>query len=151
MSLQKYIDDNGLNAKIIPIDAPTSTVEESAKALGCYPENIVKSIVVTDKKGQFYLVILQGDRKIKTSKLKKVLLVKDVKLASPEEVKTQTGYKVGDVPPISVGMSVVMDELVLNQKMVYAGGGAPQKNLFISIDELLDSTNPLIVDISVPV
>ena len=151
MSLQKYINENGLNAEIISIDAPTSTVEESATALGCYPENIVKSIVVKDKMGQFYLVILQGDRKIKTSKLKKILLVKDVKLASPKEVQTNTGYKVGDVPPISVELSVIMDELVLNQKRVYAGGGAPQKNLLISIDELLDSTNPLIADISIPV
>ncbi|MHA2111717.1 MAG: aminoacyl-tRNA deacylase [Candidatus Hodarchaeales archaeon] len=151
MSLQDYINENGLNAEIISIDAPTSTVEESAKALGCYPENIVKSIVVKDKMGQFYLVILQGDRKIKTSKLKKILLVKDVKLASPEEVEANTGYKVGDVPPISVELSVIMDELVLNQNRVYAGGGAPQKNLLISIDELLDSTNPLIADISIPV
>ena len=151
MSLQNYINENGLNAEIISIDAPTSTVEESAKALGCYPENIVKSIVVKDKMGQFYLVILQGDRKIKTSKLKKILLVKDVKLVSPKEVKANTGYKVGDVPPISVELSVIMDELVLNQKRVYAGGGAPQKNLLISIDELLDSTNPLIADISIPV
>ncbi|MHA1944887.1 MAG: aminoacyl-tRNA deacylase, partial [Candidatus Hodarchaeales archaeon] len=109
MSLQDYINENGLNAEIISIDAPTSTVEESAKALGCYPENIVKSIVVKDKMGQFYLVILQGDRKIKTSKLKKILLVKDVKLASPEEVEANTGYKVGDVPPISVELSVIMD------------------------------------------
>ncbi|MHA1543096.1 MAG: aminoacyl-tRNA deacylase [Candidatus Hodarchaeales archaeon] len=151
MSLHNYINENGLSAEIISIDAPTSTVEESAKALGCYPENIVKSIVVKDKMGQFYLVILQGDRKIKTSKLKKILLVKDVKLASPEEVKANTGYKVGDIPPISVELSVIMDELVLNQKRVYAGGGAPQKNLLISIDELLDSTNPLIADISIPV
>ncbi len=151
MSLQTYINENGLNSEIISIDAPTGTVGESAKALGCYPENIVKSIVVKDKMGQFYLVILQGDRKIKTSKLKKILLVKDVKLASPEEVKANTGYNVGDVPPISVELPVIMDELVLNQKRVYAGGGARQKNLLISIDELLECTNPLIADISIPV
>ena len=151
MLLQQYINENGLNARIISIDAPTSTVEESAKALGCYPENIVKSIVVKDKIGLFYLIILQGDSKIKTSKLKKLLNVKDIKLASPREVKDKTGYNVGDVPPISVELSVIVDELVLNQKKVYAGGGAPQKNLHISIDELLDSTNPLIADISIPV
>jgi prolyl-tRNA editing enzyme YbaK/EbsC (Cys-tRNA(Pro) deacylase) len=151
MSLQRYLNDHGLNAEIIPIDAPTGTVEESAKALGCFPENIIKSIVIKDNMGQFYLVILQGDRKIKTLKLKKVLLVKDIKLASPEEVKSNTGYNVGDVPPISLELSVIVDELVLNQKMVYAGGGTPQKNLFISIDELLDSTNPLIADISIPI
>ena len=150
MNLQEYITSNGLTAKIIDVETSTNTVEESSKALGCEPENIVKSIVVTDKRGQFYLVILQGDRKIKTAKLKKLLQAKDIKLASPGEVKEQTGYVVGDVPPISVELPVIVDELVLNQIKVYAGGGAPQKNLYLSVDELIESNHPLIADISVP-
>ena len=32
MSLQEYIDENGLSAKIISLDTPTSTVDESVVA-----------------------------------------------------------------------------------------------------------------------
>ncbi|MFX0204841.1 MAG: aminoacyl-tRNA deacylase [Candidatus Hodarchaeota archaeon] len=150
MRLQQYIDENGLNAKILTLKTPTRTVKESVKALNCELENIIKSIVVVTDTNDFYLVILQGDRKIKTKKLKYLLSVKDIKLASPSQVKERTGFEVGDVPPISVELPVIMDELVMSQRMLFAGGGAPSKNLSISIEELLDCTHPLIADISNP-
>lgn len=150
MDLQAYIHSNGLKAQILSFESSTNTVKESCKLLGCEPENIVKSLVVTDREGAYYLVLLQGDRKIKTGKLKKLLMVKDVKLASPSEVKEKTGYKVGDVPPINTNLPVIVDELVLAQKKVYTGGGQPQRLLEITIDEIMDSTHPLVADVSVP-
>ncbi|MFW9777454.1 MAG: aminoacyl-tRNA deacylase [Candidatus Heimdallarchaeota archaeon] len=151
MRLQEFIDNNGLSAEIIQLNTPSSTVEESLVALGCDPEDIIKSIVVVTNTDDFYLVILQGDRKIKTRKLKKLLNVKDIRLANPEQVKKQTGYDVGDVPPISIPLPVIMDELVINQQILYAGGGAPFANLKITLSELLDCTHPLIADISIPI
>lgn len=150
MRLQQFINENGLTAKIITLDSSTSTVEESVKALGCKPEEIIKSIVVVSNTNEFFLIILQGNRKIRTKKLKKLLKVKDVRLASPKQVLQATDYKVGDVPPISVELPVILDKNVLEQKMLYAGGGAPSKNLHLPVDELLDCTHPLIADISVP-
>ncbi|MFX0181816.1 MAG: aminoacyl-tRNA deacylase [Candidatus Hodarchaeota archaeon] len=151
MRLQKYIDENSLEAKIITLKSPTATVEESVKALNCELENIIKSIVLVTDTHDFYLAILQGDRKVKTKKLKRLLSVKDIRLANPSQVEERTGYKVGDIPPIGVELPVIMDELVINQKMLYAGGGTSLKSLYISIEELLDCTHPLIADISVPI
>ncbi len=148
MNLLEYIKENGLQASLITVDASTRTVEETCKALSCSIEEIIKSIVVIDSSNMFYLVILQGNRKIKTSKLKKLLLVKDIKLASPKEVKKHTGYSVGDVPPISLELPAILDELVLNQQKVYGGGGELGQNLFMSVEELIDCTHPLIADIS---
>ncbi|MHA1976719.1 MAG: aminoacyl-tRNA deacylase [Candidatus Hodarchaeales archaeon] len=150
MNLQNYIEDNGLLATIITVDVPTRTVEETCKALKCKSEEIVKSIVVVDSLGTYYLIILQGNRKIKTSKLKKLLLVKDITLASPKNVRKHTGYYVGDVPPISLKLPTILDELVLNQQKVYGGGGDDGKNLLLSVEELIESTHPLIADISQP-
>ncbi len=151
MHLQRFIDVNGLSAKIITLDSSTGTVEESVTALGCKPEEIIKSIVVVTNTSDFFLIILQGNRKIRTKKLKKLLKVKDIRLASPKQVLQATNYKVGDVPPIGVELPVILDELVLEQNMLYAGGGAPSKNLYLPVDELLDCTHPLIADISVPI
>jgi prolyl-tRNA editing enzyme YbaK/EbsC (Cys-tRNA(Pro) deacylase) len=150
MRLQEYIDENGLTAEIVSLDSSTNTVEEACKALKCEAEEIIKTIVVTDRKDQFYIVILQGNRKVKTGKLKKLLKVKDIKLASPKEVLAHTGYVVGDVPPISVELPVILDELVLNQQKVYGGGGASQKLTYLSVEELIEATHPLIADVSVP-
>ncbi len=153
MQLQQYIDKNGLNAKIINLETLTTTVDESVRALGCKPEEIIKSIIVVTNTNDYYLIILQGNRKIKTKKLKKLLGIKDVRLASPEQVLKITGFKVGDVPPISVELPVILDELVLNGSItkLYGGGGAPTRLLTISVDELLNCTHPLIGDVSVPI
>lgn len=151
MRLQKYIDDNGLEAKILEFDTPTLTVEQSVKVLKCYPEDIIKSIVVVSSTNDYYLILLQGNRKIKTKKLKKLLNAKDIRLASPQQVEDITSYKVGDVPPISVELPVIIDELAIEKGgNLYGGGGGPSKLLHISIDELLDCTHPLIADVSSP-
>jgi len=149
MLLQQYIDDNGLKAKIVEFDKPTLTVEQSIKVLKCQAEDIVKSIVVVTNTNEFYLVLLQGNRKIKTKKLKKLLNVKDIRLASPQQVLDITKYNVGHVPPVSNALPVVIDELAAEQGgKIYGGGGAPTKLLHISIEEILDCTHPLIADIS---
>ena len=70
MRLQNYIDDNALDAKILEFDTPTLTVEQSMKVNNCLPEDIVKSILVKTKLNEYYLVLLQGNRRIKTGKLK---------------------------------------------------------------------------------
>ncbi|UCG01398.1 MAG: YbaK/EbsC family protein [Candidatus Heimdallarchaeota archaeon] len=152
--LQGYISENQLKAKIISLETSTKTVDESVQALGCRAEDIIKSIIVVTNTNEFFLVILQGNRKIKTKKIKKLLNVKDVKLASPGQVEKETGYKVGDVPPISIVLPVILDELVLEvskSSRLYGGGGASSKLLAISIDELLDCTHPLIADVSIAI
>lgn len=154
LRLQEYINDKQLDAEIISLETSTKTVEESVKALGCKTEEIIKSIVIVTNTNEYFLVILQGNRKIKTKKVKKLLNVKDIKLASPRQVEIETGYNVGDVPPISIELPVILDELVLEvskSSKLYGGGGASSKLLAISINELLDSTHPLIADVSVPI
>ncbi|MFX1517364.1 MAG: aminoacyl-tRNA deacylase [Promethearchaeota archaeon] len=154
MQLEEYIKNNKLKARIISLRTSTKTVEESVKALGCKKEEIIKSIVIVTNTTEFYLVILQGNRKIKTKKIKKLLNVKDLKLASPMQVEKETGYNVGDVPPISTNLPIIIDELVVEvskSSKLYGGGGASSKLLEISVDELLDCTHPLIADISIPI
>ena len=151
MRLQQFIDKNGLDAKIIEFDTPTLTVDQAIKALKCQPDDIIKSMVIVTGTNDFYLVLLQGNRKLKTKKLKKLLSTKDIKLASPQQVKEVTEYKVGDVPPISIELPVIIDELVIEKGgKVYGGGGETAKLMQISIQELLDCTHPLIADVSSP-
>lgn len=153
MRLQEYITEKGLKAEIIEFASPTMTVEESVVALGCKPDEIIKSMIVVTDSEDFYLVILQGNRRIKTRKLKKLLNVKDIKLASPTQVLKVTGYKVGDVPPISVNLPIILDEFVMEQEGIklYGGGGASRKLLAISLEELLECLDPIVADISVPI
>ena len=46
------------------------------------------------------LCLVAGDKRSSLNKLKKIKNEKDISMASPEEVKTQTGYTIGGVSPI---------------------------------------------------
>ncbi|MFX0067025.1 MAG: aminoacyl-tRNA deacylase [Candidatus Hermodarchaeota archaeon] len=146
--LQQFIDKNGLKAKIIEFETPTLTVDQAVKALNCQPEDIVKSIIVTTDTGKFYLTLLPGDRNIKAKKLKRLLGVKDLWLASPDQVERASGYKIGGVPPVNVDLPVIIDERVLTRKQVYGGGGASNQLLYISVQEILNHTDSQTADIS---
>ncbi|MHA2296484.1 MAG: aminoacyl-tRNA deacylase [Candidatus Hodarchaeales archaeon] len=148
--LEQYIVDNGLKtAKIISSDLPTDTVDQAAVAFNCSPDDIAKSIVVVTESGDHHLVILLGSRRLKIRKLKRFLQVQDVRLASPDQVRAVTGYDVGDLPPVSVDLPVIVDERVLEREKVYTGGGAPNTLLHVSIEEMVACTNPIIADVSV--
>jgi len=154
MLLDEYIVAKNLNATIIEHEKSVKTVSEAVAALKCNPEDIIKSIVVLGKDkfklSTFYLILLQGNRKIKTKKIKDILGIKDLALASPDQVKDITGYNIGDVPPISINLPVIIDEIALNKKFFFGGGGKSNQNLKISIEELLECNHPLIADISTP-
>ena len=43
---------------------------------------------------------MSGDKRCSLNKLKKIKDKKDISMASPEEVKKQTGYTIGGVSPV---------------------------------------------------
>jgi len=48
----------------------------------------------------FILCLVAGDKRCSLNKLKKTKNIRNVSMASPEEVKTQTGYTIGGVSPV---------------------------------------------------
>lgn len=150
-SLEEFIAINSLTAKILKTNLSTNTVEESALAFNCKINEIIKSIVMKATIGEnfsFHIVIVQGDRRIKISKLKRLLHASDVVLASPEEVLEKTGYNIGDVPPISIDLPTIIDTRIESMEKLYAGGGKANSNLLIVVSELINTTNARITDIS---
>ena len=147
--LESYITKHNLQtAEVLRSDTKTLTVQQSSKSFGIKPSEIVKSLVIKTKPEGYYLVILLGNTKINFNKIKEILNVRDAHLASPDDVLEHSNYPVGDVPPISVELPVIMDEKVLNNDIVYGGGGSPNANLKIGVKELVETTNPKIANFS---
>ncbi len=89
--------DQSLNIIVLKTTARTAT--DAANSLDCKVGAIVKSLLFrTDN--SFLLCLVSGDKKCSLNKLKKITLKKDVCMASPDEVKDQTGYTIGGVSPV---------------------------------------------------
>jgi prolyl-tRNA editing enzyme YbaK/EbsC (Cys-tRNA(Pro) deacylase) len=112
----------GLQVDMTTFERPTRTVDEAARAVGCQPAQIAKSIVfVAD--GDPVVVVASGARKIDADALCSVLDCAEARPASPEEVRAATGFSPGGVPPFSHGLPVVMDQALLDEGLVWAAGG----------------------------
>ncbi len=141
--LQEYIERNQVNAELVDLGVPMTTAEKAAVQLGTEVRNIFKSIVVTDTKDNYAILVLPGDGKIHFRSAARVLGWKRVVMASSEQVLKETGYAAGGTPPIghTTAHPVIVDESLRDYKFGYAGGGEAELLLRIPPEEIIKTTS----------
>ena len=148
--IEQYIQRRGIQGKVINLSVPTPTVETAADAIGTTVDKIVKSLLFLID-GQPTLVISPGTQRVDRKRLAKHFGVgrKRVKLANAETVLELTGFEVGAVPPFGhqSKLSVILDKTILQQSVVYAGGGSTEALMEISPNEIVRVTGATILDL----
>lgn len=152
--LQGYIDQHGIAAEIVFPPQETPTVPAAAEAMGCEPDQIIKSVLFlvedgTSPRRRPVLVIACGTGRIDYKAVAARFGVnrKKVRLAPADVVLATLGYPAGGVPPFghSTHVPVLMDEAVTRQKVVYGGGGDDRSLMRITVDELRRVTEAEVV------
>jgi prolyl-tRNA editing enzyme YbaK/EbsC (Cys-tRNA(Pro) deacylase) len=131
--------------RFIEFDEPVKTVEQAGRKVAV--EKIAKSIVMLDSDGVPLLAILPARCRISHKKIKRLLALRDVRLASPDEVLRYSGYPAGGVPPLNDIKRVLVDETVLKMETAIVGGGDVNKLVEIKTHDIMDALNPKIADI----
>jgi prolyl-tRNA editing enzyme YbaK/EbsC (Cys-tRNA(Pro) deacylase) len=119
--LEQFLKSRKLWHRFIEFDEPVSTVEQAAKKVQV--DLIVKSIVMVDSAGDSLLAIVPAKSRVSHKKLKSLLSIHDVRLASPEEVLKHSGYPAGGVPPFNNITRVLLDPQILDRETAIVGGG----------------------------
>jgi prolyl-tRNA editing enzyme YbaK/EbsC (Cys-tRNA(Pro) deacylase) len=122
------------------------TVEQASKQVDA--EKIVKSIVMVDLNGDPLLAIVPARSKVSHKKLKDLLDVRDVRLATPDEVLRHSGYPAGGVPPFNKIKRVIVDPQVLKNETAIVGGGDIDKLLEVKTKDIVDVSNAQVDDIT---
>lgn len=154
--LATYIRAHQIAAEIVHLDVPTPTVESAAQAVGVMPDQIVKSVLfmVREPDGRTtpILVIGNGVRHVDQGKVARHLGLakKRVRLANATQVATHTGYSVGTVPPFGhpQPIATLVESRVMRQQAIYAGGGAINALVRITVAELQRVLQAEIVDLA---
>lgn len=131
------------------------TSADAAKVRGTNIEQAAKAIVLRERKsGEFYMFVLGGDRRIDLKTVKKDILgVKNISLASPDEVLKLTGCTVGSVPPFGnlFGIPVYFDQHLLDtQEEIVFSAGTHFDSVRIKTQDYLDVVKPIIEEYSLP-
>ena len=138
--------DETLSVKELENTARTAL--DAAKSLNCEVGAIVKSLLF--KNGDnYFLCLVSGDKRCSLNKLKKFFNSKDLSMASPNDVKEQTGYTIGGVSPIGhkKSLEILVDRSLNRFKDLYAAAGHPNCIFKINFDDLIKITNGSIEDI----
>jgi len=150
-SVSNFLRENNIRGEIVQLSHHASTVEAAAQALGVSSDGIVKSVVLLADSSPI-LVIANGTARIDTKRLADYLGVakKRVKLADSPTVLELTGFSIGGVPPFGhkTPLRTLVEDRVLNQPEVYAGGGAVDAVLRIAPAEIVRVTSAEIISLA---
>ena len=137
-SLKKFNSE----INVIYLKNSARTAIEAASSLGCEVGAIVKSLLFkTDN--TFSLFLVAGDKKVSLNKIKKTLNLKNVCMASAEEVKKVTGYTIGGVSPVGHlnKINIFVDISLERFNELYAAAGHPNCVFKINFINLQKITN----------
>jgi Cys-tRNA(Pro) deacylase len=117
----------GLPGRVIEFNGSTHTAADAAAAVGCELGQIVKTLFFMAD-GRPTIALVAGDRQVDTGKLAELVGIgrKKLKMGSPEEVLSATGFPVGGVSPVGLATpcDVVVDTTLNRFEGVWAAAGA---------------------------
>ncbi|MBX5443826.1 aminoacyl-tRNA deacylase [Sphaerobacter sp.] len=147
--LARYLAEHGVDAEILFPDQPTPTVPLAAEALGVPPDQIVKSLLFQGKDGDCVLAIVRGTARVSRARLAAVTGLRQPKLAPPQVVRDLTGYEPGGTPPVGhlTPVPVVVDRAVLDEAVVFGGGGSDRTMLRIRPHDIVRLTRAVVADL----
>lgn len=145
--LKNFLERKNIDSNFFEFSEPTLTVEDAARQLEVEPKKIVKSLVFKDKKNNPILAIVPGNAEADEEKLSEIHGQK-INIAKAREVEEFSGYKVGEVPPVSHGLKTFIDSKIMEFDKVIAGGGSTHTLVELSPEDIVEVTEAEIGQIS---
>ena len=145
---EKALKEFDETLSVTELENTARTAVDAAKSLNCEVGAIVKSLLF--KNGDnYFLCLVSGDKRCSLNKLKKFFNSKDLSMASPNDVKEQTGYTIGGVSPIghTNSLQILVDSSLNRFKDLFAAAGHPNCIFKINFNDLIKITNGSIEDI----
>jgi Cys-tRNA(Pro)/Cys-tRNA(Cys) deacylase len=148
----EYLDKLGIPYKKLTF--PESTEKGAAnvaRALGFNERQMVKTLIFETDKPEFALIMIGGDQNAISGHLKKVLGSRNIKMASPEAVKTVTGYVIGSIPPFHwqpEGFRTILELSLMNEPELGVGTGQWGQEIIITPQNLARASNAIIANLT---
>ena len=146
---EKSLKNFDQSLEVIVLDKSARTAQDAATALDCNVGAIVKSLLFKTN-DSFLLCLVAGDKRASLNKIKKIINKKDVSMANPEDVKSQTGYTIGSVSPIGhlKQIEIIIDNSLERFNELFAAAGHPNCVFKINFTNIQKITNGKVENIT---
>jgi Cys-tRNA(Pro)/Cys-tRNA(Cys) deacylase len=140
--LQTFMVEKKINGELCWFDSSCHSVIDAATSANVDPLDIVKNICLMTLDDSLIVAIVKGQDRVSTKKVARALGLKDrPRVATPEEILNKTGYPCGGTPSFGYSAIFLVDERVLDRKIVYSGGGSTHALVKLNSTELLRVNN----------
>ena len=145
---EKFLKDFDQSLDVVILENSARTAQDAAMALSCDVGAIVKSLLFKTE-DSFTLCLVAGDKRCSLIKLKKIKDEINISMASPEDVKTQTGYTIGGVSPIGhlEKIEIIIDNSLKRFNELFAAAGHPNCVFKINFKDIQKITYGKVEDI----
>ena len=146
---EKCLKEFDENLSVVELENSAKTALDAANSLNCEVGAIVKSLLIKIE-NDFLLCLVSGDKRCSLNKLKKISEKKNVRMASADEVKSQTGYTIGGVSPVGHinDIPIFVDNSLSRFKDIFAAAGHPNVIFKINYEKLIHITKGDVKDIT---
>ena len=146
---EKCLKEFDENLSVVELENSAKTALDAANSLNCEVGAIVKSLLIKIE-NDFLLCLVSGDKRCSLNKLKKISEKKNVRMASADEVKSQTGYTIGGVSPVGHinKIQIFIDNSLSRFKDIFAAAGHPNAIFKINYEKLIQITKGDVKDIT---
>ena len=146
---EKCLKEFDENLSVVELENSAKTALDAANSLNCEVGAIVKSLLIKIE-NDFLLCLVSGDKRCSLNKLKKNSEKKNVKMASADEVKSQTGYTIGGVSPVGHinKIQIFIDNSLSRFTDIFAAAGHPNVIFKINYEKLIQITKGDVKDIT---
>lgn len=146
------LDHHNIPYRMLPHSEPVYTVEAAAQQRGAPVEEMVKSIVLRDKKRRYVMACIPGNARLDPKAVRAHLSEgwKRLSFASPVEILTVTGCVQGAVAPLGLPeqVPVIFDECIAQLKKINISSGDPMAGLELDPRDLISISGAQLAPIS---
>ena len=145
---EKALKDFDPKLNVVVLQETARTAIDASNSLKCEVGAIVKSLLFKAE-SNFILCLVAGDKRCSINKLKKITEIKDISMASPDEVKKQTGYTIGGVSPVGHNnkVEILIDNSLERFIDLFAAAGHPNCIFKINFKNIQKITNGKVKEI----
>ena len=142
-AVREFLERHGLGAAYRQFEVSSATVDLAARAVGCEPGRIAKTLSLLGKDGPLVLVVM-GTARLDNRKFKDQFGLK-AKMLSADDVEPMIGHAIGGVCPFGVneGVSVYCDVSLQRFEYVYPAAGNAHSGVRLTCDELFGAADAL--------
>ena len=143
--LKQILDVAEVDFNILTHDVTVKSAEEGV-AKGFGDLKIMAPTFILRSKGSYLAAIISGETHLSYKKIKKELGLKNVSLATPEQVEQITGAQIGTVALVNPSLQSLVDSRLTELKFVFGGCGVPRHSLRINVQDLIRVTRAQVFD-----